>query len=60
MELLPGAAEAVRRINESGYLAVVMTNQPQIARGELDFPDLRLIHDKMETLLDAVTGLLGR
>ena len=51
MELLPGAAEAVRRINESGYLAVVMTNQPQIARGELDFPDLRLIHDKMETLL---------
>ena len=51
MELLPGVAEAVRRINESGYLAVVVTNQPQIARGELDFPDLRLIHDKMETLL---------
>lgn len=51
MELLPGTAEAVRRINESGYLAVVVTNQPQIARGELDFPDLRLIHDKMETLL---------
>ncbi len=51
MELLPGAAEAVRRINGSGYLAVVVTNQPQIARGELDFPQLRQIHDKMETLL---------
>lgn len=51
MELLPGVAEAVRRINGSGFLAVVVTNQPQIARGELDFPDLRLIHDKMETLL---------
>ncbi|MCR5620682.1 MAG: HAD-IIIA family hydrolase [Treponema sp.] len=51
MELLPGAAEAVRRINESGYLAIVVTNQPQIARGELDFAGLSQIHDKMETLL---------
>ena len=51
MELLPGAAEAVRKINESGYLAVIVTNQPQIARGELDFAGLREIHNKLETLL---------
>lgn len=51
MELLPGAAEAIRKINDSGYLAVIVTNQPQIARGELDFDGLREIHDKLETLL---------
>ena len=51
MELLPGVAEAVRKINESGYLAVVVTNQPVIARGEVTVPQLQEIHNKMETLL---------
>ena len=50
-ELLPGVAEAIKLINESGYLAVVATNQPVIARGEVTVPELNLIHDKMETLL---------
>lgn len=50
-ELLPGAAEAVRKINESGYLAIVVTNQPVIARGEVTASQLRQIHNKMETLL---------
>lgn len=30
--LLPGVAEAIRKINLSGYLAIVVTNQPSIAR----------------------------
>lgn len=51
MELIPGAAEAVRKINESGYLAVVVTNQPVIARGELTFEQLKEIDNKLETLL---------
>ena len=51
MELLDGAAEAVKKINDSGYLAIVVTNQPAIARGELDFPELQEIHNKLETLL---------
>ena len=50
-ELLLGVGEAVRRINESGYLAIVVTNQPVIARGELSVSGLREIHNKMETLL---------
>jgi D-glycero-D-manno-heptose 1,7-bisphosphate phosphatase len=49
LELLPGAAEAVRGINHSGYLAVVITNQPVIARGEAALEDLEEIHGKMET-----------
>lgn len=50
-ELLPGVAEAVRKINESGYLAIVITNQPVIARGEVTREQLHMIHNKMETLL---------
>ena len=50
-ELLPGVAEAIKKINLSGYLAIVVTNQPVIARGEVTFGGLREIHNKMETLL---------
>lgn len=50
-ELLDGAAEAIRAINRSGYLAIVVTNQPVIARGEVSWEELREIHRKMETLL---------
>ena len=50
-ELLPGVAEAIKLINSSGYLAVVCTNQPVIARGEVTVEELDTIHNKMETLL---------
>jgi len=50
-ELIDGVAEAIRKINESGYLAIVVTNQPVIARGEVSFEELEEIHNKMETLL---------
>lgn len=52
-ELLPGVAEAVRMINNSGYLAIVATNQPVVARGEVTPDGLAEIHRKMETLLGA-------
>ena len=50
-ELIDGVAEAVTKINASGYLAIVVTNQPVIARGEMTVPQLKEIHNKMETLL---------
>ena len=50
-ELIDGVAEAVKKINKSGYLAIVVTNQPVIARGEVTFEELETIHNKMETLL---------
>ena len=45
--LMPGAAEAIRKINKSGYLAIVITNQPVIARGDCTFEELAEIHAKM-------------
>ena len=49
--LLPGVAEAIRKINASGNLAILVTNQPVIARGEVTQEMLHQIHNKMETLL---------
>lgn len=51
VELEPRAAEAIRLINESEYLAVVITNQPVIARGECSFEELNHIHNRLYTLL---------
>lgn len=50
-ELINGVANAIKKINDSGYLAIVITNQPVIARGEVTVEQLNEIHNKMETLL---------
>lgn len=51
IELCGGAADAVRRINSLGFLAIVVTNQPVIARGECTPQALDEIHRRLETLL---------
>lgn len=50
-ELIDGVAEAIKKINYSGYLCIVVTNQPVIARGGVSLSELQEIHKKMETLL---------
>ena len=50
-ELIQGAAEGIRLLNQSPYLVIVATNQPVIARGECTFEELDNIHKKMETEL---------
>lgn len=49
--LADGVCEAIRKINDSGYLAIVVTNQPIVARGDATDAQLQEIHHKMETLL---------
>lgn len=51
LELVEGAAEAIRYINHKGYLAVVVTNQPVIARNLCSIEELEYIHAKLETML---------
>ena len=50
-ELIQGIGDAIQKINEQGYLAIVVTNQPVIARGELSKEELEEIHNRMETEL---------
>lgn len=49
--LIDDVAESVRMINKSGYLAIIVTNQPVIARGACTWEGLQAIHDKMESEL---------
>jgi D,D-heptose 1,7-bisphosphate phosphatase len=51
LRLIEGVAKAVRRINESEYRAIVVTNQPVLARGDCDERTLAQIHAKLDTLL---------
>lgn len=50
-DLYPDVIEAIQKVNNSDYLAIVVTNQPVIARGDCSFNELEQIHMKMETLL---------
>lgn len=51
IELIDGVAEAIGMINRSGYLVIIVTNQPVVARGECTFEEVELMNDKIETLL---------
>lgn len=50
-ELLPGVVDAIKIFRDLGYLVIVITNQPVIARGDITIDELDEIHKKMETLL---------
>ena len=50
-ELLPNVANNIKWFNQNGFLTIVITNQPVIARGEVSWEELSEIHNKMETLL---------
>jgi D-glycero-D-manno-heptose 1,7-bisphosphate phosphatase len=53
LELLDGAAAAVRALNDAGFLAVVVSNQSGVARGLMTEDDLAGIHRRLEDLLRA-------
>ncbi|GMO64564.1 MAG: HAD-IIIA family hydrolase [Treponemataceae bacterium] len=59
LELLPNAARAIRMWNDAGFLVIVITNQPVIARGDATLGDLEQIHNKLETLLGNDGALLN-
>ena len=59
-ELLPGVAQAIAQINQAGYRAVVVTNQPVLARGECTPEELENVHRKMQTLLGEHGAYLDR
>lgn len=52
VELLPGVAEAVRRLQDAGCAVVVVTNQSAIGRGILTHVQYDAVHRRMLTLLE--------
>ena len=53
VELLPGAAEGLRRMRAMGFTLVVVTNQSVIGRGMIDEARLEQIHTRLRRLLRA-------
>lgn len=51
VELIPRAAEAVRRLNEAGLPVVLVTNQSGIARGLFSVEDFEAVQSRMVELL---------
>ncbi len=51
IELIDGVPEAINNLHSLGYLVIMITNQPVIARGECSTEDLRNIHCRLEMLL---------
>lgn len=56
--LVPGAIEAIRALNQAGYLVLVVTNQAGIARGYYDEAALHRLHDHLAQLLVAAGARL--
>jgi histidinol-phosphate phosphatase family protein len=53
MQFLPGACDAIRLLNRSGFLVVVVTNQRCIAKGLLTIGELESMHARMERKFEA-------
>lgn len=53
LALIPGAGRAICELNESGLMAVVVSNQAGVARGLMTEKDLALVHEALESLLAA-------
>jgi len=60
LQLIDGAAAAIRALNCAGWLAVGATNQPVLARGEVDLPCLEHIHARLDQLLGLGGAYLDR
>jgi D-glycero-D-manno-heptose 1,7-bisphosphate phosphatase len=58
LRLLPGAAGAIRLINESGMKTVVVTNQSGVARGFFDEAFVARVHARLREMLHAEGALI--
>lgn len=53
---IPGALEAIARLNHAGWHVVIASNQSGLGRGLFDMATLNAMHAKMHSLLAAVGG----
>jgi D-glycero-D-manno-heptose 1,7-bisphosphate phosphatase len=56
LELIPGVAESVRKLNDAGILAILTTNQTGAARGFYDLSHIDALHERLAKLLDEQAG----
>ena len=54
--LIPGAAQAIRIFNDAGIPVICVTNQPDLAKGMMDWNDLRAVTAEIDYLLSEEAG----
>ncbi len=60
LALIPGAAEAIARLNEAGFNVAICTNQPEVARGVMSHDALNVVHEALTRMLAAKGARIGR
>lgn len=51
VKLLPGSAEAIKKMNDLGYYVIVISNQSGVARGYFGIKDVELVNERLNELL---------
>ena len=51
MEILPGVADAMESLRSAGFLRIVVTNQPDVARGTQTRDAVEAIHNHLQSVL---------
>lgn len=51
MELMPSAGPSLRRLKDAGFLLLVVTNQPDVARGKQTLAAVEAMHERMRSVL---------
>lgn len=51
LEILPGVADAMRSLQQAGWMLIVVTNQPDVARGTIPRIDVEMINAHLQTNL---------
>jgi len=52
-DLIPGSADAIRRLNDAGFAVIVQTRQSCVGKGLVPYVIVRHVHDRMHRLLEA-------
>lgn len=60
IQLIPGVGQSLRRLNQMGYLAIGITNRPQLAKGQITREELEKIFSRLEMRLSEEKGYLDK
>jgi D-glycero-D-manno-heptose 1,7-bisphosphate phosphatase len=58
VELLPGSAAALRKLNELGFRVVVVTNQSGVGRGLMTLADVEAVNRELQRMVEEEGGRL--
>lgn len=51
VKLMPGVGKAIAKLNQTGYKAIVVTNQPEISKGFITFEEVNQTNDYIKGMI---------